>query len=511
MTKKNTSKSGAKKKSRKGEKTRSAQRDSPVDENHVPHEDEAPANETKFLYDLTLDELRKECVKLKIFPEGEKPKKEICLSDLSVFLYKHNFNPTTFKFQPKGQTKFPPIILNISSQSHTETDVSSESSSDDTDDTSEEEEERRSKKVTKKTKKSKRKSKSPESTHVILPPGWHVLTHPATGEPCGMINPAGKCLSLDNGTSPARSAPAKEIPNVDLTVPPAQRSTQENISSAARFLSGQRSETPQSRPRNPPGINSRENADYCGMSIPGFMFNQERDRENTNNSRKLISGMYSNGKKEVIRKAMYAHHGIDSTLRPQGVNYEDMNWVEMGNGYTALILAECDENTSPRIVNMLKHVNRLFAYGMFAPLSTVKEMDSGYMLGVENMTQDWSDGKRMNDYHDRQLHSLKLATKIHGNDNKKDTDNKKNNEGKDEGHEKKVRCSKKWMESQNICFLFQNGACEESNGHEDNNGHMLTHCCAWCAFKDKGFQAHNNALCENRSNPFRGTRAQAGQ
>ena len=63
-------------------------------------------------------------------------------------------------------------------------------------------------------------------------------------------------------------------------------------------------------------------------SVPGFMYNQEKDRDSSTSSRKLISGMYSNGKREVIRKAMYAHHGIDSTLWPQGVNYEDMSWVE---------------------------------------------------------------------------------------------------------------------------------------------------------------------------------------
>ena len=34
------------------------------------------------------------------------------------------------------------------------------------------------------------------------------------------------------------------------------------------------------------------------------------------------------------------------------------------------------------------------------------------MLGIENITQDWIDGKRLNEYHDRQLHSLKLEKLI---------------------------------------------------------------------------------------------------
>ena len=45
------------------------------------------------------------------------------------------------------------------------------------------------------------------------------------------------------------------------------------------------------------------------------------------------------------------------------------------------------------------------------------ELDSGYMLSIENMTQDWSVGKHMDVYHDKQLHSLKLAAKVH-EDNK---------------------------------------------------------------------------------------------
>ena len=92
------------------------------------------------------------------------------------------------------------------------------------------------------------------------------------------------------------------------------------------------------------------------MRIPGFMSNQNRDRDSSMYNRNLIRGKYSNGKKEVIRKSLYANHGIDSTLKPQGVNYKNMIWEEFGKGYSALVFAECDENTSPLVVNMLKHI-----------------------------------------------------------------------------------------------------------------------------------------------------------
>ena len=105
-------------------------------------------------------------------------------------------------------------------------------------------------------------------------------------------------------------------------------------------------------------------------------------------NRNLIRGKYSNGKEKVIRKSLYANHGIDSTLKPQGVNYKNMIWEEFGKGYSALVFAECDENTSPSVGSQYvkTHLNRLF--GMFTTLS-----DSAYMLGIENMTQDWIDGK----------------------------------------------------------------------------------------------------------------------
>ena len=52
----------------------------------------ATAVVTKSLYELSVDELRKECVKLGIILEEDKPKKEICISKLAVFLICFNFN-----------------------------------------------------------------------------------------------------------------------------------------------------------------------------------------------------------------------------------------------------------------------------------------------------------------------------------------------------------------------------------------------------------------------------------
>ena len=111
-------------------------------------------------------------------------------------------------------------------------------------------------------------------------------------------------------------------PTVDLTCPSQRGVLADNIRDAARLLGARGGSTlPSSdhsgfRPRNPPGIHSWYNRDYCGMRIPGFMSNQNRDRDSSMYNRNLIRGKYSNGKKEVIRKSLYAIHGtLLSSLR----------------------------------------------------------------------------------------------------------------------------------------------------------------------------------------------------
>ena len=98
------------------------------------------------------------------------------------------------------------------------------------------------------------------ATHVILPSGWHVLPHPPHPEavaathvilrplvkPIGMLDP---CVSLSDAASllGARTGPSTS-----------------SVSTPSR---------------NPTVINLRANVDYCGMSAPGFVYNQEREKD----------------------------------------------------------------------------------------------------------------------------------------------------------------------------------------------------------------------------------------
>ena len=255
-----------------------------------------------------------------------------------------------------------------------------------------------------------------------------------------------------------------------------------------------------------------QNVEFCNSNIPSFVYNQNKD---PNSSKKLVSGMYTTGKKEVLQKEIYPHHLVDGLINPNGVEYFDMNIQELNNGFTAMILAKCNQDTDPVIVNMLKHVNRLNAYLMFAPLSTVLEFNGGFMQGLENRTQSWANGSKMNEYHDRHLHSLKLASSRE--DSSKSQQNEKNSSSKNEKDDsqrqtqQKPKCTKDWVLKKGMCFNFQNDQCDQPNGHDDGHGKAQVHACAWCSYCDKGYLIHNNTTCEDRKNPFCKTRPQSGQ
>ena len=148
-----------------------------------------------------------------------------------------------------------------------------------------------------------------------------------------------------------------------------------------------------------------QNVEFCNANIPSFVYNQEKDK---NGSIKLVSGMYTTGKKEVLQKEIYPHHLVDSLINPAGVEYQDLNIQELNNGFTAMILAKCGYDTNPEVVNMLKHLNCINACLMFAPLPAVLDFNGGFLQSLENRTKSWTNGAKMMEYHDRHLHSLKL-------------------------------------------------------------------------------------------------------
>ena len=414
---------------------------------------------TKLLFTLTSDEARKESIKLGLIEEGSKSKKDVCLILISEYLGKHGLSSSSFKFAPDGKTDFPAVLL------PTETDDEDNESDDfgDSSDSSEDEDEVPIV-VNSKTKRSSKKHSRRVFGGGQVPSGWYVMPHPRTGEPVGMLRDSdGKYLELrDPTTATHTSLPRNETTN---------ETTSRQISEAASMLGGsQRIFTPASD--NVPShsrsvhfadhVKSVENLEFCNGTIPSFVYNQEKE---INGSRKLVSGMFTIGKKEVLQKEIYPHHLVDSYINPKGVEYSDMNIQELNNGFTAMILAKCDKNTDPVIVNMLKHLNRLNAYLMFAPVPDVLEFNGGFMLGLENRTQSWSNGTKMQEYHDRHNHSLKLGS-IRGDHVKNDT--RKNRNDKDVAEEqkpndKKPRCTKEWTLKKGICFNFQSDQCDQAN------------------------------------------------
>ena len=481
--------------------------------------------QVKLLTELNSDELKKKCVKLKLIDVGEKVKKEVCLIKMTEFLAKRGLSSIGFKFAPNGQTEFPSVLFEKSpadsnAESDNDTDalsVSSDSTDSDDEDSDDDAPVRKNRrKVTLQDKQSKRAKSRSNSVFGggQVPDGWYIMPHPRTGEPVGMFRESdGKLLELRD---PAVSNPAP-MTSLRHNRTDTNTDTVRQISQAAAMLGASGISSRENDPsqvreeRFSNYVRSMDNVEFCNAIIPSFVFNQEKDK---NGSRKLVSGMYTTGKKEVLQKEIYPHHLVDSLINPAGVEYQYMNIQELNNGFTAMILAKCGNDTNKEVVNMLKHLNRLNAYLMFAPLSAVLDFNGGFMQGLENKTQSWTNGAKMMEYHDRHLHSLKLSSsRVENNQKKNDKSNgdKTDKDDNQKSTEKKPKCTKDWVLKKGMCFNYQNDQCDQQNGHDDGNGKAQVHCCAWCSYCDRGYLLHNNTTCEDRKNPFRKTRPQSGQ
>jgi len=512
-------KSGGKGKGKKTPKTTTTE--VPEDDSHVNNADareeasgsnsESPTD-TKGLFDLTVDEARKECLKLNLIDISEKPKVQVCCVKLTKFLESNGFDAETFRFAHKGNTKFPSPLLNRKNKDNDETGDSSESSDNSSvqdDDSSSDSDVP----LVPKKKKSKKKSKSVrfdpnvssrEATPSanFLPPGWQILNDAVTGNPVAMLDANKRLLSISEYTQTTASTTTP-----GTTMPGIAASNFSNISAAASILGGAAPSMNQAQPLGSSISNGNafKNVDFCGMSIPSFATNHANEKDCYGHNKKLVSGRFSTGKKEVLKKEVWPHHLVDCTFRPGGCDYDEMGWVELCNGFTALVLSQVDETNMPTgPLNQLRHLNRLTAYGLFAPLDPILEFNAAFMTGVENRSQDWNNLKRMKEFHDTHVQNLKLAAHRSSNNKKGDRTDKDKTDSKEGSAQKgsKGKCTKNWALSQNICFLFQNEKCEESSGHDDGNGNMLTHCCAWCYYCEKGLQLHSNSTCKDKKNPF---------
>ena len=178
----------------------------------------ATASATKVIWELTLNELRKECVKLGIIDVAEKAKKEICIAKLTEYLSKRSVSLSDFKFAADGATAYPPILLNPPATpmtSEASGDDSDDESSESTDESDEEEEAARRKRERKERKKDKRSEKENRHVHFsgdpptsfpqkqspnTLPIGWQVLNNQVSGQPVALLTPDGTVVPLGPST-----------------------------------------------------------------------------------------------------------------------------------------------------------------------------------------------------------------------------------------------------------------------------------------------------------------------
>ena len=503
---------------------RRAQEDPPLvqDQEQLEPEEIAEAGH-KDLLELTADELKKEAFKLGLYVEGDKPRKDQALTKLTAFLSRSGINIETFKFSPNGTTTFPAPLL---SQNRARTaNARRSSSSSDTSSGSGSEAEEASSARTPPVPSVLRKKKKSKTNKTSTNSGYETLVNPVTGVPVGIVSKTtGQFFNVAvHGSAPVTTIPPNPNSSQATSAQPAPGhgglTGLATVGLGAHATSTFQSSAADTATTDT-GMQSNANLDICGISIPGFAQNKSQ-HGGSNCTKKLTSGMFCTGKKEVRQKIVWPHHCVNSIIKPNGVEYDVMNWQELTNGFTGLILSKMNNETiQPEIVNMIRHLNLISGYGMFAPIKTVLDFNAGLMMGIENMSQDWFNWARLKQYHDQHLHSLKLSANFSDADaaspksspvvNGSDSTT---NGGGPSGNQ---RCSKAWLASQNVCFLYQNDKCDQELSHDDGKGNTICHCCGWCYFNWKGILEHSNATCPDKKNPFRvsrlgNSRAQTGK
>ena len=508
--------------SKKSRRRRAQEEPADVDQAEPAQAAQAPqAVDGKNLLELSADELKKEAFKLGLFTEGERPRKEQALTKLTAFLSRSGINIETFVFTPNGATQFPAPLLTQNRAKVTRTKTGSSSNSESGSSTEEDEISlANTAPSTLPSVRRKKKTKANKTSTSNSNYGYETLVNPVTGVPVGIVSrTTGQFFSVAIPGSP----PVQSIP----TLPPASphqlpTGAHTPLSQTGLVtgldLGGNVAHTAGQPWTGTTGMRGNENIDICGISVPGFAAN--KTQHNTSNcSKKITSGMFCTGKKEVRQKIVWPHHCVNSIIKPNGVEYDVMNWQELTNGFTGLILSKLDNaTTQPDVVNMLRHLNLISGYGMFAPMKTVLDFNAGLMMGIENMSQDWGNWARLKQYHDQHLHSLKLSTNVadaHAqsvtkphNDTGHGSVGNHNNGGGPGGSQ---RCSKTWLTSQNVCFLYQNDKCDQEMSHDDGKGNTLCHCCGWCYYNWKGIMEHSNSLCPDKKNPFRSSQGKTAQ
>ena len=297
----------------------------------------------KNLLELTAEELKKEAFKLGLYGEGDKPRKDQTLIKLTAFLSRSGINIETFQFSPNGATNFPaPLLTQNRAKSVpvtrgspvTSSSESGSGSSSDSDEPS----------VTKTSnhsalkKKRKSKSNNPSSKSE-----YETLLNPVTGVPVGVVSrKTGQFFNIAvPGSAPVTMPPTSPLPATQPAAATVQLSGHDNLFGQ----SASAAKTPYTNDTVQTGNNSdNTNLDICGVSIPGFAQNKS-SHTGSSCTKKLTSGMFCTGRKEVRQKIVWPHHCVNSIIKPNGVEYDVMNWQELTNGFTGLIWSKVNNQT----------------------------------------------------------------------------------------------------------------------------------------------------------------------
>merc|ERR1719402_952014 len=135
----------------------------------------------KKIYQLSLDEVETECVKLGLMSRDDTYNKSECLIKLMNFLLTRGFTSETFDFSPGGQTKFPEKLLirnEIKSECHEGSKQIDTSGCG--------------------NQRNKLEYNHGKDVKPLgqLPKGWQVVSNSKTGIPVALLNPGGTVLPL---------------------------------------------------------------------------------------------------------------------------------------------------------------------------------------------------------------------------------------------------------------------------------------------------------------------------
>ena len=231
------------------------------------------------------------------------------------------------------------------------------------------------------------------------------------------------------------------------------------------------------------------NLKFCGASIPPLR--KAKVHADGGSKRKILSGKHANVNQEVRSQEAWPHIYLDRTQVGEIPEYANLSFQQFFAGWTSKVLCEIDPcclNTETE--NKVKHINRVATFASNATREEMLALDSAVIDAVEMGNLSWDNWEGIKVFHDRHMDRIRL-TKSEKNP-KKDL------------KDKSTFVPESYMQTNNICYRFQNGVCDRDSSHIlDGHSHTVQHICGLCHLKKKQSNGdHGYKVCPLKKNPL---------